>query len=183
MDEPIVVESSMSQEDCIHFSWFSALKKGRHIKPVIYIMIAAIAVALFSLTMLVIADGFEYTMETDGVFLVAAVLILPAYFLLLGITFRLSYKRMANLLVLSARYEFTADGLVVEGRSQSVASRAEYRYGLFYRVFEVKNALYLFVNKMQGFILPYRAMDNETRERLARLLKEKMGGKYVACHK
>ena len=154
MEGSIVVETKMTREDYVHFSWFSVLKKGRHVKPAFWFMAAAFLFALIIFAWMAAEYGFDYLMDTNGVFLLVVILFIPVYFLMLNVIFRSAYRRSANLLAPPARYEFTAESLVAEAQSQTVSSRGEYKYELFFRVFELRDALYLYANKLQGSSCP-----------------------------
>jgi hypothetical protein len=181
MDEPIRVETKMTYDDFKKFSWFNVLKRGRHLRPAIIILFAALALALASFAMMAADVGFETFIETSGVCMLILILFIPAYFLLLSLMFRLSYKRANNILSSRQRFEFSPDSLRIETEGQAMTGNTEAGYETLHRAFETQGAFYLYINKMQAFLLPKRDMDGQTAERLARLLGEKLGKKYVKC--
>lgn len=181
MDEPIRVETGMTYEDFKKFSWFNILKKGKGPRPSVIVMLACFALALAAFIMLAVDQGLAYFMETSGVYFVILACFIPFYFLLLALMFKLGYKRARNVLTSRQVYEFDATRMRIETSGEAMTGSSEFRYDTLHRAFETQGAFYLYVNSVQAFLVPKRDMGGDSAGRLAGLLNEKLGKKYIKC--
>jgi hypothetical protein len=183
MDEPIRVETVTTYEDYKSYSWFYALRRGPRLKASFVVMLVALAVAVAGFVFIAADIGFGWLMQHSGKYVVILLLLFPGYFLLLGFMFKLAYKRTSNLLGSLHRYEFFPNCVTIETQGASVSGRTEFKYDVFFRAFELEDAFYLYVNKMQAFILPKRYFEGAGAETLEAFFKEKLGSRFVKCYK
>lgn len=180
MDEPIRVETGMNYEDFKRFSWFNVLRRGRGLRPAFIVMLAALALSVAAFILLLAVEGFAGFLESTGVTVLIVLLIFPFYFGMLTLMFRLIYKRSENVLSAVHRYEFSADALRVESTGGTLSGTTEARYENLHRAYETRDDFYIYVNKVQAFLLAKRYFDGREDE-LAALLREKMGKNYIRC--
>jgi sensor histidine kinase YesM len=125
-------------------------------------------------------EGTQVFMQRSGSTLLVVLLFFPFYFLMLSLMFRFTFKRSANVITATQRFEFTGDSLRVECAGQVMTGSTETGYENFYRAYETKSDLYLYINKIQAFMLPKRDLAGN-EEKLIALLKGKMGKNYIKC--
>jgi hypothetical protein len=180
MGEPIVVETCMTYEDIKDFTWFSMLKRGKRVKPLFIALFFASVLAFLLAIYEIIALGFGGFMDSEFAFLFVVVLIPPGSFLLLSHGIKKTFKSSKVYDALQ-KFEFREDAVAIETTGGNLSGRAEYKYAAFSKVYEVEDAFYLFVNNAQAHLVAKRDMGDDDARRLAELLKEKAGDKYIKC--
>ena len=145
-----------------------------------YIVFLVFAVGLLELICIGAFEGLENLFSVGTIALWAVVLCFPVYFLIFGILIRRSYRQSENTRG-KTFYDFLPEQMIDEWEGKDASGRTEIKYGDLFRAFELKDALYIYLNKRQAFIVPKRDIDAQTLKRLTGFLKEKLGKKYVVC--
>ncbi len=78
----------------------------------------------------------------------------------------------------STRYEFRSETIVASQESEEISGHSERQYQTLYKVYETKNAFYLYTTLNQALLIPKSNIGQAT-EQLSALLQNKLGDKFV----
>jgi hypothetical protein len=178
MGELFAVETKITYPEYQKGAWFRYLHIGKSLWPsLILVMLVFAGFVSFALGDL-ITLGFNAPWETW--FMVAIwILFLPALWAINE--FRFS-KRYRDRWLHPRRYSFYKDEVRMEILDGSGQDGETYAYSKLRRVYEQKDAFYLDRGNIAYLILPKRNSDDAEQKRLAALLVEKLGKKYIQCY-
>jgi hypothetical protein len=182
MSKTISVETRMTYEDMKKYMWFHLFRKGKRLKPLIIVMLAAVGVALLSTLALAVLEGLSIFSVQTWLTVALLPVILLLFLCIVPINARLAYKTSKVHFESTQRFTFGPDDVQIETFGQNVTGSSAYRYEAFHKVCEVKDAFYLYVNNNQAHLVSKRNMSAADEDDLARLLEEKLGKKFVRCY-
>lgn len=91
------------------------------------------------------------------------------------------FRKNKKLLEVVQYYVFAPDGIIIELKSGEIDSREEVFYSELYRIYELKDAFYLYADKKSAFIIPKNSLKNVTTEQAREFFLKKVPDyKYIA---
>lgn len=177
MEELFALDTKITYPEYRKAAWFRYLHIGKLLWP--SLVLAGLAFAGFVCFAIADLINLRFSAPGDAWFMVAVwFLFLPAVWAINEFRFA---KRYRDRWQHPRRYSFHQDEVRMEILGGSGEDGETYAYSKLRRVFERKDAFYLDRGNIAYLVLPKRVLDGETRERLAALLAEKLGKKFIRC--
>jgi len=139
------------------------------------ICLSAIFLTLGVITLFIPDFGISFR-----VFLFSVGLLLPIGFLLPFLFVKRSYKTMKVMSDDTYNYFRLEEEKCYDSatKGENVKSSSEYTYDMFYKVFETRTHFFLYISKMQAFVLPKADIITGTADMLRDLFVRKLGKKF-----
>lgn len=79
----------------------------------------------------------------------------------------------------SIKYKFTNDYIYVESNAEGASSSSKINYTNLYKIYEIDDMLYMFINITQAYIIKKKNLNLEEIQQLRIFLKNKVGKAYI----
>ena len=90
------------------------------------------------------------------------------------------FKKDKRLINTAQYYVFAPDGFIIEMKGDGIDSREDVFYGDLFKIYETRDAFYLYADKMSAFIVLKKDLRDFTPEQASKFLKSKVPDyKYI----
>ncbi|HWQ77705.1 MAG TPA: YcxB family protein [Anaerovoracaceae bacterium] len=172
MEAKITIRTKTTAEDFRTLTFFNLfLKKRIMIYFLAFALIFALAAVIGRLSGTITVPNWYYNLCFALLGLILLQLIL----------FEFSVRRFlkSDKLVTDNERAVTIDGSGVTAEGGKENGSGEYQWDVFYSVYETKKYFYLYINTAQAIILPKRDFKPEEVPVLEKLIREKLGKRFV----
>lgn len=159
----------------------SIYKKTKPSKLIIWLLVLVIILIALSIFCIITADTPEEASTfyySCGSFVVCFLVFLYLHFFFP----KIQYKRLSQFKDIENQYLFTDTGISQISTNSNYDGTSQIDYSMIFKVMETSEYLFVFINKMQAWVVDKSTIENGNVEDIRNLLKGYLGRKYIICN-